>query len=232
MKYMGSKRRIAKYILPIILKGRKNNQWYVEPLCGGCNSLDKVNNPRLANDSNKYLISFLKELQIQIPFSPPPIDELEYKNIQNNKDKYPNWLVGYVGFNLSFGGKFFGGYRRDSIGIRNYENEAIRNIRKQQLSLQGIDFRCENYLNLKIPDNSIIYCDPPYKGTTQYNEKFNYEAYYKWCIEQKNKGHSVFMSEYEMPDNFTCIWEMDISSNLDVNTKNRRKIEKLFIVKE
>lgn len=29
MKYMGSKERIAKHILPIILKDRKPEQWYV-----------------------------------------------------------------------------------------------------------------------------------------------------------------------------------------------------------
>lgn len=35
MKYMGSKNRIAKEILPIILRDRKPNQWYVEPFVGG-----------------------------------------------------------------------------------------------------------------------------------------------------------------------------------------------------
>ena len=31
MVYMGSKRRIAKFILPIILANRTDGQWYVEP---------------------------------------------------------------------------------------------------------------------------------------------------------------------------------------------------------
>ena len=35
MKYMGSKNRIAKYILPIMLKDRKPNQYWVEPFVGG-----------------------------------------------------------------------------------------------------------------------------------------------------------------------------------------------------
>jgi DNA adenine methylase len=47
MKYMGSKRRIAKEILPIILKDRKPSQWYVEPFCGGANIIDKVDGKRL-----------------------------------------------------------------------------------------------------------------------------------------------------------------------------------------
>ena len=42
MKYMGSKARIAKHILPIILKDRKPNQWYSEPFTGGANLIDKV----------------------------------------------------------------------------------------------------------------------------------------------------------------------------------------------
>ena len=52
MKYMGSKARIAKYILPIILKDRKPDQWYVEPFVGGCNTIDKVEGLRLGSDAN------------------------------------------------------------------------------------------------------------------------------------------------------------------------------------
>lgn len=57
MKYMGSKSRIAKHILPIILDGRKDGQYYAEPFCGGCNVIDKVPGNRIANDSNPYLIA-------------------------------------------------------------------------------------------------------------------------------------------------------------------------------
>lgn len=42
MKYMGSKRRVAKYILPIMLAERKPDQWWVEPFVGGGNMIDKV----------------------------------------------------------------------------------------------------------------------------------------------------------------------------------------------
>ena len=49
MMYIGSKRRIAKEILAIILKDRRPNQTYVEPFCGGCNAIDKVTNPQLCD---------------------------------------------------------------------------------------------------------------------------------------------------------------------------------------
>ncbi len=38
---MGSKARIAKHILPIILKDRKDGQWYVEPFVGGANLIEE-----------------------------------------------------------------------------------------------------------------------------------------------------------------------------------------------
>jgi len=42
MKYMGSKNRIAKHLLPIMLAERKPDQWWVEPFVGGANMIDKV----------------------------------------------------------------------------------------------------------------------------------------------------------------------------------------------
>lgn len=221
MKYMGSKNRIAKYILPIMLHGRADGQCFVEPFCGGCNSLDKVQNPRWGNDSNKYLIALLTEMQIQKPFSPPHIGEEEYKQIQKNKDKYPDWIVGYVGFNLSFAAKFFGGYRRDRAGIRNYENESQQNL------LDGVEFTCGDYRNMAIPDGSIVYCDPPYRNTTAYKDKFDHEAFYEW-VRELAKRNTVFVSEYAMPDWAEVVWEKQVSSNLDVNSIGKKEIEKLF----
>ena len=57
MKYMGSKAKIAKEILPIILSNRLESQYYIEPFCGGCNSLCHVNGNRIGNDKNNYLIA-------------------------------------------------------------------------------------------------------------------------------------------------------------------------------
>ena len=53
VKYMGSKSRHAKDILPIILKYRKKDQWYVEPFVGGGNMIDKVNGNRMGADYNE-----------------------------------------------------------------------------------------------------------------------------------------------------------------------------------
>ena len=46
MKYMGSKSRIAKDIVPIIQKCINDNniQVYIEPFVGGANIIDKIKN--------------------------------------------------------------------------------------------------------------------------------------------------------------------------------------------
>ena len=233
MEYMGSKRRIAKDILPIILKDRKDGQYFYDLFCGGGNLLENVDGNRVANDNNEYLIELFKYMQTD-NFNLPFVGEIEYKNIQNNKENYPKWLVGYVGFQLSFGAKFFGGYRRDKAGIRNYENEAQQNLKAQQNLIKDVEFICGSYDKVKLEQNSIIYCDIPYKNSTKYNtsKNFDYDKFYDWCIEKHKEGHKVFISEYEMPqDKFECVWSKEISSSLTKDTGSKKGIEKLFIVK-
>lgn len=233
MKYMGSKRRIAKYILPIILKDRKENQVFYDLFVGGGNLLDKVEGKRVANDNNKYLIALFKEMQ-KDNFETPFITEEKYKDIQNSKDDYEDWVVGYTGFLLSFGGKFFGGYARDRKGFREYNGEARRNLKAQQNLIRDVDFYCGSYDEVPLIPNSIIYCDIPYKNTTQYNTSkgFDYEGFYEWCINKSNEGHNIFISEYFMPeDKFDCIWQKEITNGLTVDGKQNKGIEKLFIPK-
>lgn len=230
MKYMGSKRRIAKEILPIILKDRKEGQWYVEPFVGGANMIDKVSGNRIGSDINSYLIALLKYMQTD-NFSLPDITEEEYKQIQIYKESYPEWLVGYVGFCLSFGAKFFGGYGRDKAGKRDYQKEAKLNLEKQRKNIKGIYLYNVNYTDIEIPPESIIYCDPPYKGTTKYKNSIDYNMFWQWCRNKTFDGHRVYISEYSAPNDFECIWQKEMFSSLTKDTGSKKAIEKLFIYK-
>lgn len=207
MKYMGSKNRHSKELVPILSENRTPGQTYVEPFVGGFNMIDKMENPRLASDIHPYLIALFKAIQRGwIP--PDNISEEEYLTIRANKDKYPPELVGFVGFGCSYSGKWFDGYARgnDAEGKpRNYCQEAKRNILKQTENLNGIKIRNAHYQELEIPNNSIIYCDPPYKGTTQYHVKFDHDAFWDWVREKVSEGHTVYVSEYSAPKDFICI---------------------------
>ena len=226
MKYMGSKNRISKYLLPIILNNRKENQYYIEPFVGGCNLIDKVNGNRIGSDSNKYLIAMWNK--VSKGWIPPKyITEKQYNFIKKHKDLFPH-LTGYIGFALSYGGKFFGGWCRDSLGIRNYVDEAYRNAINQFPKLQKVKFYNCNYNELPIPENSMIYCDPPYQNTTKYNKyDFDYDKFWDWCRE-KSITNNVFVSEYNAPVDFECIWEKEVNSSLTKNTGSKKNIEKLF----
>ena len=140
-------------------------------------------------------------------------------------------LVGYVGFQLSYGAMWFGTYRRDNEGKRNYANEAYRNVAKQAPKLKGIDFRHEGYRDLKPPAQSLIYCDPPYEGTAKYKaneQQFDHDDFWQWCREMVRKGHDVFVSEYKAPDDCLCIWEKQVNSSLTKDTGAKKNIERLF----
>ena len=80
-----------------------------------------------------------------------------------------------------------------------------------------------------MPSHSTIYCDIPYKDTKQYStsRNFDYERFYKWCKEMKEQGHRVFISEYQMPSDFRCVWQKEINNSIH-NTKTYRRTEKLF----
>lgn len=232
MKYMGSKARIANELLPIILKNRKPEQYYVEPFAGGMNMIQNVTGNRIANDINKYLIAMFTALCSG--WEPPKeISKEFYEKCKN--EQCEDYIKGYVGFNCSYSGKWFGGYAgktNTKIGtIRDYQLEAYNNIKSQIPKLIGIiPYNC-SYDKLPIPENSIIYCDPPYENTTKYKDEFCHESFWIWCRNKKNEGHEIFISEYNAPDDFKCIWSKELSSSLSANGKtggNKTSIEKLF----
>ena len=126
---------------------------------------------------------------------------------------------------------WFGCYRRDKIGKRNYSLEAHNNVRKQAPKLKGIVFNNLNYWELSIPHKSIIYCDPPYENTAKYKgtDSFNHFLFWQWCRDMSIAGHQVFISEYNAPEDFKCIWEKKVNNSLTKNTGGKQGIEKLFV---
>lgn len=225
MVYVGSKSRLAKDLLPIITKDLQPNQWYVEPFVGGANMIDKVQHPlRLGADNNRYLIALLKYVQAGGLLPAETVSKDEYYKIRDNRNAYPDWYIGYIGFICSFRSKFFGSYA-GVCGKRNYQDERKRNILKQDLA--GIDFVCCDYQSLEIPNNSVIYCDPPYQGVFGYGSGFDSGKFWEWCRQKAHEGHTLYISEYNAPDDFSCIWQKDISSSLSSLT-SKKVTEKLF----
>lgn len=255
MKYMGSKRRIAKELIKVIQddSGRLNGNW-IEPFVGGANMIDKVSNERFSRygyDVNNYLIELFNALQNG--WTPPKVctEEtyryvlLEYRAIRDNKPlpfggrKFTDHELGFYGFTCSFGGTFMEGYARDKTNKRNFATEGHNNLMKQLPNIECVEFGLKSYEDINFsnfsPKRTIIYCDPPYRNTRKYKDGLDHEHFYNWCVDLSNKGFHVYISEYNMPeDKFECIWEKDLGRTA-INNKehqsNTRKLEKLFKVK-
>lgn len=137
-----------------------------------------------------------------------------------------------VGFCGSYSAKWFGGYAKGN-DTRDRQNEAIRNLTNQSERLQCIEFIHNDFMNIKTY-NSLIYCDPPYNGTTKYKDSFPYDDYYEW-VREMSKHNTVLCSEYWMPDDFECIWEKEHKTLIDscrtTDSGQSIRIEKLFIHK-
>jgi DNA adenine methylase len=225
VKYMGSKNRHKSHIKKAMMPFMTPQSTYIEPFCGGCNVIDSIGGRRVGVDIDADLISLWSA--VSEGWMPPKnITEDDYYNLRG--DKTPSPERGYAAFGLSYGGKKFGGWRRDSKGERNYVDESYRNAEKQFPLLRGVKFICDSYLNSPITKDSVIYCDPPYKGTTAYSSDFSHPEFWNWVRDISRSNH-IFVSEYEAPDDFEAVWSKDVASSLTADTGSKRNTEKLWV---
>lgn len=243
MKYMGSKSRIAKHIVPIIQKYIDDNNItkYWEPFCGGCNVIDKILcEQKFASDKNKYLIALLQRVQARKPLYETVSKELydKARTAFNNGDtsEFEDWEIGNIGFIASFNGRWFdGGYAKpgyektkNRLRYRDYYKEAKNNLLNQAPSLKGIRFAHIDYTEI-YPHGMLVYCDPPYQGTKQYANAtaFDYDIFWN-TMREWSKDNIVIISEENAPNDFECIWEQEVSRSIKATDKSK-SIEKLFI---
>lgn len=230
---MGSKARIAKHILPILLDAAKSEgiSAWVEPFVGGGNMIERVppEFKRIGYDINPHCIMALIGIRDFFSDLPDDITEEYYKQC---RQKQPGVISSWVRFIASFGGKLDNGYARESGSTsKTFAGYGKRNAQKQSPLIQGVYLACSAYKDIVIEEKSLIYCDPPYQGVTGYkNEKFDHDAFFDWCRQKKNDGHLVFLSEYSAP--FECVWEMEIKTNFasQRSAATSSPVEKLFKV--
>ena len=208
-----------------MLAERRPNQWWVEPFVGGANMIDKVGGKRIGNDSHRYLIALHKALQSG--WIPPTVVSKEmYYEVKARQNEYSDELVGFIGFLCSYGGRWWSSYAVNARGD-NYAAAGSKVLTKQAKNFKGIDFRSGDYLEMILPENSLIYCDPPYEGTKGYKDKINHKVFWQWCRDKSNEGHTIFVSEYNAPDDFTCVKTVE-HKNIFGKNRQYKRVEKLF----
>lgn len=84
-----------------------------------------------------------------------------------------------------------------------------------------------DYQDVVIPPGAVVYCDIPYKGTNVYDKSnpFDYDRFYHWAL---TRDFPVFVSEYQMPEGFTCIGGTARADSMAATSTSKR-IERLFV---
>lgn len=230
-----------KYLLPILTKDMDENDRFVDLFGGGMNVICEIPTPnKIAVDNNKHVIALWKELQENgmknIPFGITKGDYSEVKACYlNSTGTFDDYIIGYVGTCCSFGGSWFNGYaeynpNRDEDHIA----EARRGLENQVNDfnyLKETRFIYDSYDNIELTRDDIVYCDPPYASTKKYEQDFDNIAFWNWARKASKKVKALYISEYEAPFDFKCIWQRGKKDGLGTRKgeKQNTKIEKLFV---
>ncbi len=218
MRYMGGKARIGKQLAAVIQSFQPKH--YAEPFCGMFSVGRQIAcKRRYASDLNLDLILLHKA--IQTGWTPPgSVSEEEYNALRNVA---PSSVRGFAGFGCSFYGKFFGGYARE--GKRDFAGNARSSLLKLAPDIEDVVFCCGSYEQYDT-DADLIYCDPPYAGTTDFGDVFDTDAFWDWV---RSRKETVLVSEYVAPSDFEAIWEKPVVTDMKSKTGlGSKRIERLF----
>ena len=194
--------------------------------------IEAVTGDRIGADINPNAINALisiRDCLHELPKNNQEFTKEDYENLRNGWDyKHKS----YAGFAFAFGSRWLEAWSKGKS--KDYVNEAYNSARQQSPLLQGVTLVHCAYWDLEIPANSLIYCDPPYNGTTSYSRSNGLRAnishthFWRWCRKKTTEGHTVFISEYNAPRNgFKCVYQKE--QTVTVNLKQyRRNTERLF----
>ena len=253
MKYLGGKQRIGKHIAPVL-----HEVWdmypelngYLEPFCGSLGVFKQMTDLTrartiVANDYHPDLIAMWKSVQDGSFEYPEMITEEEYHAAK--KLPSPNAYKAFVGFGMSFGGRYFGAYSHKYLGNKKEDfcKEMTNSLGRiaPLISRKKISFTNRDYKKMR-PKNKLIYCDPPYSVTkypikyrrdVKHYDTFDNDEFWK-IMRDWSKDNIVIISETTAPSDFKKIWSMKRYRSAAQSPKTRflnktetNDDEKLFI---
>ena len=121
-------------------------------------------------------------------------------------------------------------------GLQSLESmERLKRLQRLQ-SLERLEITSLSYADIDIPDDAVVYCDPPYhaydnsiyEGTAK---AFDHCAFYDWCV-RVSKTNPIFISEYSIEDDrFEIVAEKQKLTRL-ASSKSSIVTERLYTVKK
>jgi DNA adenine methylase len=242
MKYLGGKQRIGKHIAAFLLKIKDKELKYLEPFCGSLGVLKHMTDGEVvANDYHSDLIAMWKAVQKGELVYPESVSEEEYNAAKELKS--PSALKSFIGFGMSFGGRYFGAYAHKYLGNKKEDfcKEMRNSLERIRPVISKVKFTNKDYRDLN-PEGCFIYCDPPYRET-KYPIKYrrgikDYDVFDSeefWNVMREwSKNNIVIISETTAPSDFKEIWtsEQVRSASRSKNTPKTNALEKLFTIRD
>lgn len=183
---------------------------------------------------DKHIDLVLMWQAVQQGWAPPfVLDENRYNLLKNSDASAER---GFAGFACSFAGKWFGGYARAKRGgckVERYAEESAKNLIKMQPYLGNINLRYADFSWWSLNPDTIVYCDPPYEGTTGYRGTWEPRKFWRWAENAWNAYRSiVLVSEFKAPEGWKSIWSKKRGIGIQPDTRGDEKTENLFILEE
>jgi DNA adenine methylase len=232
LQFSSGKSRIAKDIAAIVNQAIADNgvRHYYEPFVGGCNIVPKVVcDYRYASDANQALVTLYRAWQDG--WRPERVTEAGYARLKATKDPNDQYTA-FAGFGMSFGGKWFGGWARQK-GYDFFDG-TVRGVDKRIGDCEDVSFLHCSYADLRIEPGSVVYCDPPYAGTTCAfgTEPFDTDAFLGWAERASGEGNVVFVSEYKIDrPGFREVWAKGLQAKMSGGTTSgAERTERLYRV--
>lgn len=113
--------------------------------------------------------------------------------------------------------------------------ERLQSLQSLQI-LERLRVTSQSYADIDIPDDAVVYCDPPYHASDnrlyEFTAKaFDHGAFYDWCV-SVSKTNPIFISEYSIEDDrFEIVAEKEKMTSISC-AKSLNVTERLYTVKK
>ena len=244
MRYLGGKARTARRIVNAMLAdaGDVKDSTFIEPFLGGGSIMAEVAKRhafkyQIAADALDLTTEYWDA--IKSGWRPPAhVSREEYLAAKRSRGaELPAPLRAHYAFSCSFGGKFWGGYAADetrpNCGPAHYAGHAGRKDAQLRDIIQHVRFLTQDYRDTArlAASGDVLYCDPPYSGTTAYSATpgFSHDEFWSAMQESASAGVLVYVSEYEVPQRVphSVIFSRQVQLAVS-RSSDRTVVDKLF----